>query len=177
MDLLLAITPQGGDLVYLGNDLVYTDGLENFVVLSLFGGNLEASTPPERLAGELDFSYWANTVLWPNEPDKQMNSDTERTLRNTPLNSAAITTIQRAVNNDLAWMAEFAQVAVTVSIPYVDTVNINIVVARPNGLPQQFQLIWNATIQTLSGPPTTRTPPATRLATPGLDHTLNHYFG
>jgi len=178
MDLLLQITPEGFDLVYTGSDLQVTDGLENFLVLSLFGGNVEASTPSQRVPSEPDFSYWANSVLWPNDPEQQLNSETERVLINTALNSAAITTIQRAVEDDLQWMRTFCEISVTVTIPTLDTVNIDIRLGRPGNLQDlRYQFIWSATLQSLSVPGATRAPRRNTITTPGLDHTLNQSFG
>ncbi len=140
----------GGDLVLLGNDLATIFGWQNMVYLALFGGNVAGSTPVERIESEQAVDYWANGLINPNTPAVQFNSLTERTLKEVALNSSGRLTIENAVIEDLAFMSDFAQVSVTVSIVTDDRVLIFITILEPDNLePKKFQFIWDSTKQEL----------------------------
>jgi hypothetical protein len=119
-DLALLETGNGGDLTIHGNDLAVVENDENEIYLRLFGGNIEADSKKTRLSGEQDFSYWANGVLFDNDPLISFNSLTERTLNNTPLTSAGRVLIQSAIAKDL----EGLNVDVLVKILTDDRMNV-----------------------------------------------------
>lgn len=150
MDILFLENFNGGDIEVKGNTVVTTEGFETMVYLALFGGNTQANTPTARNADEQAFDYWANSLLWPQTPEVQFNSLTERTLQNTPLSSAGRLTIEEAVKADLAFMAPFARIAVTTAITGPDRLQININIIRPDNLEEkQFIFVWDATLQNL----------------------------
>lgn len=149
MDLQVIETFNGGDLLKKGNDLAMVFGFQNMVYLALFGGNKGYATPQSRNAGEQNFDYWANSLLF--TPKTQFNSLTESALDKVALNSAGRILIQEAVNKDLEFMREFAEVTVTVSIVSDDVLNINIKVLQPDNLQsEEFVFIWDATNKALS---------------------------
>lgn len=124
----------GGDVQKLGNDIAIITSRENYVYLSFFGGNLEESTPavdnPNRKAKD----YWANSLLYKNNPAKQMNSSLERTLQTTALTSAGRIRIENAARDDLKWITNLgAQVTVTVTLPWVNSVKIEVKTIYPDG--------------------------------------------
>lgn len=116
----------GGDLQQLGNDLAIVYGQENQVYLALFGGDIEGNT--NTIIGS---GWWGNTLLYGNDTSKQFNSNTERVLNTTALNSGGLVKIQNAVKSDLAYLK--AKIAVTVTIPSVNMVKIEIRVVYPDG--------------------------------------------
>lgn len=124
-DLKLIETGNGGDFVSLGNDLEITDTIYTLVYLSLFGGNVEESTVNGFVKPQ-SFDYWANKLVFGNEPTQQFNSETERTLNNTPLNTSAIEKISDAVLTDLAYLKKLFKVTVKVSLPYINQIKIEI---------------------------------------------------
>src|SRR5690606_6946193 len=77
----------GGDIKLLGNDLAVIYSHENQVYLALFGGNVEQSTPAQETT-ETTEDWWGNNLLFGGDAAKQFNSETERALNNTALNSA-----------------------------------------------------------------------------------------
>jgi hypothetical protein len=146
MDLRFLETNNGGDFVKTAKDLVVIYGWENMPYLAMFGGNVEASTPTERLVSEQAFDWWGNELLMPNEPSIQFNSETERVLNTTPLTSAGRIKIQQAVINDLRFMKEFAKVAVAVSIISDDRVLIGVQIQEPDNVQKrEFIFLWDAT--------------------------------
>lgn len=146
MDLELVLTGDGGDLVKTSKDLSVIYGFENMPLLALFGGNVEMSTPNPRIATEQDFSFWGNNLLMPQDFGIQFNSQTEKMLNSVALNSSGRALIQQAVQNDLAFMSDFAIVKVSVTIIATDSVAIGIQLTQPDNLQQQdFVYIWNAT--------------------------------
>ncbi|KKM20617.1 hypothetical protein LCGC14_1643660 [marine sediment metagenome] len=149
MDLEVIESGNGGDLVQKGNDLSQIFGFQNMPYLALFGGNVEASTPVERIPSEQAFDWWGNFLL-SNKPEVQFNSLTERTLNNVAVNSSGRLEIENAVKKDLEFMSTFAEVSVDVSIVSTDRVRILITVLEPENLdPKEFQFIWDFTKQEL----------------------------
>lgn len=145
MDLKLTETGSGGDLIFNGFDLETIDGFENMPYLGMYGGNIEQNTK-EFAEGEQRFDYWTNTLLTDRNLAIQMNSDTERLLNNTALNSAARINIEETVKSDLSSMKDFSEIEVFASIEDVDRLKIFIKITRPDGEQQQeFVYIWDAT--------------------------------
>lgn len=140
MDLQIVETGNGGDLNGRGKDLVLVFSFENMPYLGLFGGNVEASTRP-RIASEQAFDWWANSLIYPNRPELQFNSQTERTLQQVPLTSAGKLRIDEAIKADLAFMRPFANVTVTTTIESDDRLRIDIGIRRPDNL-QEKRYIW-----------------------------------
>jgi len=124
-DLKLIETGNGGDLVNLGNDLEVIETIYTMVYLSLFGGNVEESTV-EGFVKPQSLDYWANKLMFGDNPSQQFNSETERTLNKTALNTAAIDKISDAVLTDLAYLKKLFKISVTVSLPSINTVKIEI---------------------------------------------------
>lgn len=148
MDLELIETGDGGDVIKYKNDLSVIFGFQNMPLLAMFGGNVQASTPQNRLETEEDFSFWGNGLLMPQQSGLQFNSETERILKNVAINSTGLTLIEQAVNNDLKFMQDFATVSVSVAIISDDRIAIGIRLKQPDNLQQQdFIYIWNATNQ------------------------------
>lgn len=124
----------GGDLKLLGNDIALVYGNENQVYLALFGGNVEQNTPPIVTANQTE-DFWGNNLFWPNDPSRQFNSNTERILNTTALNSAGRIIIENAVKSDLKFLQDLgATVNVVVTIPGINMVNINIQTIYSNGV-------------------------------------------
>lgn len=149
MDLAVIENNNGGELVKKGGDLALIEGWSNMPYLGMFGGNIEASTR-ERLTGEQVYDYWANNLLF--TETSQFNSETERALLNVSLSSAGLSTIQKAVEKDLKFMSDFAQISVTVSIIGVDKIKIEIKVKQPSEIDgripnayRAFIYIWDLT--------------------------------
>lgn len=145
MDLKVIETGNGGDLVKGTKDLEVISGLGNMVYLALFGGNVKASTPLKRLPSEQGFDWWGNVLMFPNEPNLQFNSLTERTLNNVALTSSGRVRIEQAALKDLEFMKPFAEVTASVSIPETDKVMIEVQLREPDNLQEQeFTFIWDA---------------------------------
>lgn len=146
MDLKVVETGDGGDVVKIDKDLVVIDGFENMVYLAMYGGNVEQSTPDVRDSSDQAFDFWGNNLLMPGDKSLQFNSKTERILMTTPLTSSGRVIIQQAVEDDLAFMKEFAEVTVVVQIVRIDTVLIAVKIAQPDNLQSSaFVFIWDAT--------------------------------
>lgn len=146
MDLLLIEKGDGGDFVRTKHDFRGIDGFQNMVYLALFGGNIQASTPTQRLPSQQAFDWWGNNLLMPNDQGIQFNSETERVLMKTPLNSSGRLLIEDAVRNDLKFMKEFATVAVAVSIISDNRLVIGVQAQEPDNVEKRdFIFLWDAT--------------------------------
>jgi hypothetical protein len=76
----------------------------------------------------------------PKDAAIQFNSETERVLNTTPLNSSGRLKIEQAIKNDLKFMTDFAEVKVEVKIINVDRIAIGIKIIQ-----QKFIYIWDVT--------------------------------
>lgn len=146
MDLELQETLNGGDLIKTTQDISVIYGFENFPYLAMFGGMVAQSTPVRRNRAEQTFDFWANSLLFPRNGSVQMNSETERTIKKTPLNSFGLTVIQAAVVKDLAFMRSFCSVGISVTMSGINKITIAIKLIRPDNLTQSiYVFIWDAT--------------------------------
>lgn len=177
MDLEIEETGNGGDYVKNPKDISIIGGFQNMVFLGLFGGNVEASTPNERLQGEQDFSWWGNSVLFKDNPDIQFNSITERRLIEVACNSAGRVKIEEGVKKDLAFMKAFAEVKVAVSIVSDDRLAIGIKLTRLDNLQErEFIYIWDATnLELISKDSVTKFPKGSSLI-PSFDYKFDFDF-
>lgn len=147
-DVTIYETGQGGDLFLMGNDVEKTSALWNMIYLGLFGGNVEQSTPTLRPEDEQMFDFWGNALLAGDTPEIQYNSLTERTLNQTAINSAGRIKVEQAMKQDLKFMADFAEVEVSVSLIGVDRVKLSVQVNEPtNQQAKEFVFIWDSTKQ------------------------------
>lgn len=150
MDVEVVETGNGGDLVKTKKDLSVIRGWQNNPYLSMFGGNVEQSTPARRFPNEQRFDYWANELLL-GDPSLQFNSITEKTLMEQPLTSAGRIRIEEAIKQDLLHMKKFADVLVQTQIVAVDKIIIGIRIRQPDILENKdFVYIWDAANQELT---------------------------
>lgn len=146
MDLELTESGNGGELIKNKKDLSVIFGFENFPYLSMFGGNVEESTPVTRFDGQQALDYWGNTLLMPEDSKIQFNSLTERMLKTTPLTSQGRVLIENAIKEDLQAMSDFANVIVKVEIVATDKIVIGIRLLQPDNIQRKdFIYIWDAT--------------------------------
>lgn len=146
MDLEIVETGNGGDLIKRSRDLSVIRGFENMPYLAMFGGNVEASTPFRRNQSQQAFDWWGNTLMFANNQAMQMNSETERLLKNVSLTSAGRILIEQSIKKDLEFMRAFAEISVTVQIINVNRILIGLRIVKPDNLSQRvFVYIWDAT--------------------------------
>lgn len=143
-DILIYESGDGGEFSIQSGDLTINETLYNQVYLALFGGNIEADTKREYLPTEERNDYWGNALIFSNEPEKQFNSTTERTINNTALNSAGRLAIIRAVEADLQYLSDLLTFTVDAEILSVNTIRI-IIKFEPLGSQQSrvLQLVYN----------------------------------
>lgn len=143
-DIHIFESSNAGELALLSNDLVLTESLFQTIYVSLFGGNIEASTLGNEIQSEERFDYWANDLIFSANPDKQFNSLTERTLLNVPLNSSGRLKIQSAIEEDLKFLKKIVNLSIDVSVINQDRIKITLVLESiPNQADKQLQFIWD----------------------------------
>lgn len=151
MDLAIIETNNGGDIVKNPKDLLILYGFQNMPYLAMFGGNVAQSTPSKRLDTQQAFDWWGNTLLMPNDPSLQFNSETERALNTIPLTSAGRIDIENAIKSDLQFMQSFVNITIETAITGPDRLEIALTLKRPDNLQStQFVYIWDATNRELS---------------------------
>ena len=143
-DLHVFESGSGGELALLSGDLVLVESLYQSIYLALFGGNVEASTIGNEIPSEERSDYWANTLIFQNRPSKQYNSETERTLSSTPLNSSGRLKIEASVKQDLQFLSDIVEADFDVSILAENKVEISVTMRSiSNQADKQIQFIWD----------------------------------
>lgn len=150
LDVLLFESGDGGDVNLLGNDIEMTDSIFNMVYMALFGGNPEAVTTGNEVETEERLDFWGNALLLPNDPEKQFNSFTERTLNEVALDSFGRVKIEDAIKADLQFMSNLAKIEQDVSIDSDNRAIMEIILTEPDNITvKTFQFIWDGTRQEL----------------------------
>lgn len=139
-DILIYESGDGGEWSIQNKDLALVETLWQQVYLALFGGNIEANTSPNVLITEERLDWWGNSLIYPENPEMQFNSNTERALGNTALNSAGRLTILRAVETDLDYLSPMLNYTADVELVTQDRIRI-IVNFTPKGNNQNRVLV------------------------------------
>jgi hypothetical protein len=124
IDILLYESGNGGEISLKNGDIQMTDSISNQPYLAHFGGNVEASTTGEEIVGEDRSDWWGNT-FFENDQASQMNSELERALNNTALNSAGRLSITQSAKTDLEFLKEIADIDCEASITGIDKISIS----------------------------------------------------
>lgn len=143
-DLLLFETGNGGDMNLSNNDLELVETLFQQVYLCLFGGNIEVSTKGDELANQIRQDWWGNSLQFNEKKEKQFNSETEKILNTTALNSSGRILITRAVEEDLKYLKNISDVKINVIILANNKIKIVIALKIPNDNEDKIlQIIWD----------------------------------
>lgn len=143
-DILIYETGSGGEMDIQNNDLAFAETLYQQAYIALFGGNVESNTKTNVLFSEERFDYWANSLLWQDDTVKQFNSNTERVLNTTALNSSGRLTILRAVEQDLDYMRAIVNLSIEVELPETDKVRIIVTfTGKTNQQDKVLQLVYD----------------------------------
>lgn len=141
-DVRLFHTPDGGDIEITGGLVTMSDGLETAVYLSLFGGNERDSG----LQSDDSLQWWGN--LDERDEDKKYRSETQALLRSLDPTPANLRRIEDAVARDLDWLKReiASRLEVSVSIPRLRAISIDVAVTLKSGTkhPFQFETSWGA---------------------------------
>lgn len=151
IDILLYESGNGGEMLLKNNDISLVNSLFQQIYLSLFGGNLEANTQGNEIEGQIREDWWANSLLFNESEKRQFNSNTERVLNTTALNSSGRNKIINAVETDLRFLKEIADIKVNVKILSEKKCEIIISLNQPQNLEDKIlRIIWdNAKLETV----------------------------
>lgn len=143
-DIGLFESGNGGEISIQNSDIALFDQIYVQPILAMFGGNVEASTLGNEVAGQVREDYWMNSLIFPNDRGRQFNSQTELALRQNALTSPGRVNIERAVQADLQYLSGIAIVSVNVVILSTNKVKIAISLSRPNNNQSaNLQIIWD----------------------------------
>lgn len=149
-DILVFENGNGGEIAVSNGDIQLAEQLFQQVYLALFGGNIAAKTLGNEKAGQTRLDWWGNSLFFSDVEIKQFNSETEKVLQETSLNSSSRLTILRAVETDLKPLKSFIDFEVTVQLTGINQVVINIKLTQPsNDLGPSLRLIWDNAKKTL----------------------------
>ena len=143
-DILLYETGNGGDMLISNNDIALVEILYQQVYLSLFGGNIEASTKGNELPTEIRQDWWGNSLQFREKKEKQFNSQTERILNTTAMNSAGRIEVIRTVQDDLKFLKNISDIQINVIILGLNKLKITILLKSPSNKENKIlQIIWD----------------------------------
>lgn len=131
-DLAIVETLNGGDLVGSGQDLKVVYSTQNMPYLAWFGGNVEANTvnPPPLES----FDWWGNNLLMRALSSQQFNSNTERALNTTTLNSPGRLLIESAMKTDLKFLADEGNtITIVTEITSTNRITVQLKILTPTG--------------------------------------------
>ncbi len=140
-DILLYASADGGEMSIIANDLALTEIILQQAYLAMFGGNVEANTIGNEIETQERFDYWQNSLFFLETQSKQFNSNTERTLLNTVLNSSGRLKIQRAVESDISYLSNIVDFTVSVSILSTNKVEIEIKFTKKTNLEDKILIL------------------------------------
>jgi hypothetical protein len=150
LDINLYESGSGGDITISNADILLGAQLFMQPFLALFGGNTEASTRGDEVAGQIRYDWWGNALLLADNAARQFNSNTERALLNNALTSTGRTNIINAVKSDLKYLADTAGVTVDAAILSVNKLQIIITLTDTvTGQTTAQQMTWDAAKQEL----------------------------
>jgi len=143
-DIHLFESGSGGDFLLMNGDLALSETLFQTVYLALFGGNVEASTVGNEIDSQERVDFWGNDLFFRDEKSKQFNSETERTLNSVTINSSGRLKIKSAVEQDLFFLKNIADLEIEVLILGINKVNIQIKITQIGEQSSRlFQFIWD----------------------------------
>lgn len=143
-DLTIFESGTGAEISLLSGDISFSERIYYKVYISLFGGNTEASTKGNENEGEEREDWWGNSLFFPQEPAKQYNSETEKTLRSVALNSAGRLKILEAAKSDLKLFKNISQTDINVVILSSDSVAIEVKIQEPsNNSSVLIKMVWD----------------------------------
>ena len=143
-DIGLFADSNGGNMDVLSNDLNTTESLYQVIYISLFGGNIEGSTLGNEPESDERFDFWGNSLLFSEIKDKQFNSETQKTLSETVLNSSGRLKIKQSVENDLVFLKNIVNFEVSVFVESYSRVVIGVnVISLSNDENKLYQLVWD----------------------------------
>lgn len=143
-DINLFESGSGGEISIISNDLNLGESLFQQVYLALFGGNVDSVTRGDEILSQERFDYWGNDLFYKENPNKQFNSVTEKTLQNVVLNSSGRLKIETAVKEDLAYLSDLLNY--TVSVIFENTNNVIIIInftQKSNQENKILQFVYN----------------------------------
>jgi len=143
-DLHVYESGDGGELSLMNGDLVLSETLFQTIYIALFGGNVESSTLGNEPANQERLDYWGNSLIFSDNPEKQFNSQTEKTLFSTAIDTAGRLKIESAVNSDLFFLKKIVNFSVNVVILTESRVQINVFLTEiENQADRELQFIWD----------------------------------
>lgn len=141
-DVWMFHTADGGEIEFTAGQVKLSDGLETSAYLSVMGGNVDDAG----LDDDDPEMWWANFE----EPviERRQRSRTQHALIALPCIPTNLPLVEEAAKADLAWMVSALQatVAVTATLPALNTINIHVEITIGNTTyPFDFKSPWGTT--------------------------------
>ena len=115
----------GGEMRLKNNDIILSNSIYQTIYISLFGGNVNET------------DWWGNNLF----NSKKFNSETEKTLTRTALNSSSRFEIENAVKQDLKEVSKLIDAEINVKILSKNSVKITIFISSSN---DNISIVWNS---------------------------------
>lgn len=131
--------------------ILLDNSLNTICYISLFGGNLEGNTKVDRKPrGALYLDFWGN-VDYLNDETQQFNSQFEKTLAHTPINSGNMIKFESAAEVDLEFLVQLQLVESVVAEATIlnpGELKIDLNIKQPSqSEPETISFLWDETLQ------------------------------
>ena len=141
-------TQNGGTYDVSKNDIALDDSLYTEIYLSLFGGNVEASTERDKPpADEQSLDWWGN-IYTSGKSDNPYNSIFEKTLIEVTATSSGLRKYEAAAVADLQWLVD-KRVAKKISAYARIAENGTVIVAIQIDGNDKYSVTWERTKNTI----------------------------
>jgi phage gp46-like protein len=137
-DILIYESGDNGDLYLESSDIATVSSFSNCFYLALFGGNLEQNTTPDIADGEIREDWWGNAIV-----ENQFNSNFERALNNTAINTAGIKALEDAALEDLQFLTDLGDISVDVSILAENKISLEIYLKTANNSNKKVKFVFD----------------------------------
>lgn len=134
-----------GELEIKNKKIATDNTLETPVYISLFGGNVEASTTTQRNEPGIDNLDWFGNLYQKEQNKEPFNSLTEKTIKTKALVSGNIKFFEQAILSDLNWLIKnkiAKETKPVVTITGNNNLKLEITIKRPDKTEEKYQYLY-----------------------------------
>lgn len=120
--------------------------LETPIFLSLFGGNVEGITTNERKPSGVENPDWFGNLYLQEMKKPLFNSKFEKYLKENPITSGNLITLNQKALEDLEWIVKTKAVKsfdIVFEIIGSNAIKIDITANKPNNVKSEYSYLWS----------------------------------
>ena len=121
--------------------------LETPIFISIFGGNVQGITTNDRNPSGVDNKDWFGNLYLKEMNKPLFNSKFEKFLKENPLSSGNLNTLNQYALSDLQWIVNSKAVksfSIDLEITGANSLKISITATEPDNTKSQYQYLWTS---------------------------------